>query len=251
MDSDAAGVSYQCRALLGRNYTEINPDLGELPAAMDRCDPAHLDALAKLGAKTDVQVIPFGITTSSESQPSFKLATRAYHLGAMDWMPNADGIKWFVEQVWPAIHKVIPELTFTYAGRSMPPAFSRLQGHGVTNAGTVASAQEFTSDKGILIVPLLSGGGIRVKILEAMAAGKLVISTGVGMHSIGEAVPGTHFLPADNPEDFLAALKQVVHDEGYYLSVCRAARQLVESYYNAELIREKIESVFGGLIAGE
>src|SRR5438132_892810 len=80
-----------------------------------------------------------------------------------------------------------------YAGRHMPEFFKQLDIAGVICEGEVEDANAFIKDKKILIVPLRSGGGIRVKILEAMAAGKVVISTNVGMQGI-YAWPGTHYL---------------------------------------------------------
>lgn len=237
----AAGYNYSLRRYYIRNLAERMRVFEQ--QAWQRADllmPITKEdetVVLKAGTKTLTLVVPFGIKLE-EAKTAIQAAsiTQVYHLGAMDWMPNADGIKWFVEEVWPAIYKAHPQMQFTYAGRAMPPTFVRLQGNGVTNAGEVQDANDFISDKKILIVPLLSGSGIRVKVLEAMAAGKLVISTTVGMQGIAEAKPGIHYLKADSPDEFLTAVTWALSYGVEVEQMCKAATSLIHQYYNHEAI---------------
>src|SRR5690606_13398847 len=76
---------------------------------------------------------------------------RAYHLGAMDWLPNQEGIQWFLEKVWPRVHARFPAFHFSFGGRNMPSAFTSYQGNQVNCLGQVPSAQDFIEDKDILV----------------------------------------------------------------------------------------------------
>ncbi len=195
------------------------------------------------GINTPLFVVPFGIPVSAFDAEEKKPVpfTQGYHLGAMDWMPNADGITWFMEQVWQGLHEQVPAFQFTFAGRNMPASFVRLQKEGAVCAGEISDAAEFLKDKKVLIVPLHSGSGIRVKVLEAMAADKLVISTKVGMHGIIAAKPCVHFLQADTPEEFIKAIKWAVENETEAEEIARAGNLLVTDHYNHEQIMRNLK----------
>ena len=163
--------------------------------------------VTRLEEMTNIVVAPFSIDIS-KIQPSHNERWVGYHLGAMDWIANQSSIRWFLHHAWPMIHKALPRFEFYFAGRKMPDEFKKVRLTGVYCLDEVPSAEEFIADKKILIVPLLSGGGIRVKILEAMAAGKVVISTATGIKGI-DARPGEHYLRAHKPEDFVRAIKVI------------------------------------------
>jgi glycosyltransferase involved in cell wall biosynthesis len=171
----------------------------------------EVDASIAKTYNKQVLTVPFGIDTEHLKQTGLTEDWKCYHLGAMDWLPNAEAINWFLSEIWPAIHVNNPAVTFYYAGRNMPDSFKALKIPGVICAGVVPDADEFIADKNILIVPLRSGGGIRVKILEAMAAGKLVISTSIGMQGI-DAIAGKHYLQANTVAEFSTAVDRVVND---------------------------------------
>jgi glycosyltransferase involved in cell wall biosynthesis len=207
--------------------------------------------LLTAGVQTPTSVVPFGITTHNSAVPSEQgdYMAHGYHLGAMDWMPNADGVKWFVEDVWPVLHRTVPQFQFTYAGRAMPPSFIRLQGNGVVNAGEVPDASLFIRDKKILIVPLLSGSGIRVKVLEAMAVHKLVISTAIGMQGITEAKPCVHYLQANNAEEFTNAISWALNNKEEAEKIARQGAALVATYYNQDYIMKSLKATLLGLVS--
>lgn len=199
------------------------------------------------GIKTPVHVAPFGIQLQhSDKAPASLL--QAYHLGAMDWLPNADGITWFMEDVWPSLHKHVPDFRFTFAGRNMPPSFMRLQQEGAICAGTVPDAQVFMADKGTLIIPLHSGSGIRVKALEAMALGKLVVSTTVGMQGIDAAVDKKHFLQADTVDEFVQAISFIRSHPNAATQIAQRGAALVREQYNQEAIMQGIHQAINGLL---
>lgn len=187
---------------------------------------------------------PFGWKGFSEhAVPPFRGIRRLYHLGAMDWLPNQEGIEWFLDQVWPRVRTLYPEAEFHFGGRNLPDRFREHQGKGVFVYGEVPSASAFMEDKDLLVVPLLSGGGIRVKVLEAMAAGKLVVSTRKGMEGI-DARPGVHYLAADTPGEFLSALEWIGKEPERGAAMIQEAHSWVRKHYsNQELIKPVLEAM--------
>lgn len=177
-----------------------------------------------------IYTVPFGIDTDKVQQDGSDDLTKGYHIGAMDWLPNKEAIDWFLRDIWPAVHTAVPAFKFFFAGRYMPESYKNLQQEGVTSMGEVADANAFIADKKILIVPLRSGGGIRVKILEAMAAGKIVISTDVGMQGIS-AEPGVHYLRANNAKTFAEAVKWCFDNKEEALKMGAAAAGLIREQY--------------------
>lgn len=183
---------------------------------------AHM--VARLEEVNNIVVAPFSIDTEP-IKPGENERWVGYHLGAMDWIPNRDGVKWFLDNAWPKIHKALPLFEFYFAGRKMPSEFKNMDIAGVHCMDEVPDADEFIADKKILIVPISTGGGVRIKILEAMAARKIVITTASGIKGI-DAKPGEHYLLARKPEDFARAIKwcmdnkpqaQIMADNAYKL----------------------------------
>jgi glycosyltransferase involved in cell wall biosynthesis len=174
-------------------------------------------------------VAPFGIDTEKIKQGHNERWV-GYHIGAMDWIANRAGIKWFIEKAWPQVRRQVPDFEFYFAGRKMPDDFRKLNIPGVHCLDEVASAEDFIADKKILIVPLWSGGGIRVKILEAMAAGKVVITTNTGIKGI-EARSGEHYMQARKPEDFAKAIKWCMDNKDLAGKMGANARKLIEEKY--------------------
>lgn len=189
-----------------------------------------------------VHTVPFGIHTNEI--PVFEKASleAGYHIGAMDWLPNREAISWFLQDVWPVLHKEVPQFRFHFAGRHMPASFNDIHLDGVVCEGEVADANAFIADKQILIVPLRSGGGIRVKILEAMAAGKIVISTDIGMQGI-DALPGRHYLKANDAKAFIHAVKWCLANPEKAYAIGGNARELIVQKYNRNTIMQGLSAI--------
>lgn len=200
------------------------------------------DAALALRLESNVNVIvaPFTIDKSQIKKSSQTEKWVGYHIGAMDWMPNVSGVKWFLNKAIPKIHKSCPDFKFYFAGRNMPKEFKNINVRGVECLGEVPDAGAFIADKKILIVPIWSGGGIRVKILEAMAAGKLVITTPKGIKGI-EAQPDKHFLLARTPEGFAKAIKWTLDNKSEAEKIAENATKLViEKYEQTRMIQNVI-----------
>ncbi len=197
--------------------------------------------ITNTGCNTKKHVTPFGIEPARIKYGDGKEEWAGYHIGLMDWMPNIEAVNWFVREVWPTIHKKVPSFQFSFAGRHMPkPLYENLP-EGVICEGEVPDAGIFAAGKKILIVPLRSAGGIRVKTLQAMAGGKLVISTSVGMQGI-DAVPRIHYLKADTADEFAAAVDWTMNNKAEAEEMTAHAQQLIRKTYNQDIIMKSLET---------
>ncbi len=185
-----------------------------------------------LGCRKPLFLHPFGIDVDqipfcpSDSQP-----LSLYHIGAMDWLPNQESVNWLLEKVMPLVQQALPETKLYLAGRNMPEHYFRNQWPNVEVLGEVPDALAFERDKSILVVPLLSGGGVRIKIFQGMAMGKTIITTAIGMEGI-EARDGTHVFVADTPEAFAQQITELVQSPAKIRETGIAARALMEEKYN-------------------
>jgi glycosyltransferase involved in cell wall biosynthesis len=147
-----------------------------------------------------------------------------FHMGAMDWKPNMEAVRFLVERIWPLIRRQRPAAVLRLGGRNMPRNY--MSGDGIRVDGEVADAKAYMRESGILLTPLLSGGGMRVKLVEAMAMGRAVVSTSLGVEGI-PVENGIHAAVADTAEAFAAAAIRMHDDEVWRIKIGRAAQQLV------------------------
>ena len=147
------------------------------------------------------EVIPAGMPSIMEAYAVPEMEYQSvFHLGSMDWRPNQEGVIWFLKKVWPLVVSQRPDLKFYLAGRRMPDYFHQYAGKQVVVMGEVDKTVDFLLSKNIMVVPLLSGGGMRVKIIEGMALSKTIVSTTIGAEGIG-CINREHIYLADTPEE--------------------------------------------------
>jgi glycosyltransferase involved in cell wall biosynthesis len=201
------------------------------------------------GCKIPVIDIPFGINLENFKETPGIIAEfpSLFHIGAMNWMPNQEGIKWFVEKVWPMVNHEFPNLKCYLAGREMPDWLTNLKTDNLIVVGEVDDAFEFIYSKAIEIVPLFSGSGIRIKIIEAMAAEKAVISTSIGAEGIN-IENGKNILVADTPVEFFECIKKCVGDEHFCRELGQNARQLVLRDHSNQQLILKLEKFYRQII---
>lgn len=196
------------------------------------------DSFRANGCRKPITVIPFGIEPEEIPEVVAEPAS-LFHLGSMDWLPNQEGIRWMLEEVWPVVHREVPQARLYLAGRKMPEGLMKADIEGVSVVGEVPDAMRFIAGKKINVVPLLSGSGIRVKIIEAMSMGKVVITTTVGAQGI-EYTDGEHLLIADTPEDFARQIKRCVEDDAFCARVGQAAARLVAECYDEGKLADRL-----------
>lgn len=197
--------------------------------------------IKKSGCTTKLCTIPFGIDTSTLRENKEHNDWTAYHIGAMDWQPNIEAMEWMRDEIVPAILKLRPDFCFHFAGRNMPDIFKENQEPSFYCSGEVNNADTFITDKRFLIVPLRSGSGIRIKTLEAMAAGKIVISTSVGIQGI-EAQDKVHFLLANTAAEFATAIDWCLQHQQAAMTIAHQAQQLIKEEYNATALMQKLNN---------
>lgn len=137
-----------------------------------------------------------------------------FHIGSMDWIPNREGIQWFVENVWPLVIEKRPDAILRLAGRNMPRQLLKLKAPGVEVPGEVADARQFILQGNVMVVPLFSGSGIRIKIIEAMALGKAIVTTSIGAEGI-DYQNNENLVVANEAPAMAAAIVQLLNDANY------------------------------------
>jgi len=190
------------------------------------------------GCRKPMAVIPFGVVPEDVSQETVE-PDSLFHIGAMDWLPNQESIRWLLDEVWPVVHREVPRAKLYLAGRKMPEKWMKADIEGVSVVGEVPDAMYFIGSKKINVVPLLSGSGIRVKIIEAMSLGKTVITTTVGAQGIDYS-DGENLLIANTPEDFARQIKRCLDDDEFCCRVGKAAERLIAEQYNEGLLADKL-----------
>ena len=208
------------------------------------------DTFRQLGTGRELISIPIGINVSEYpvNQDSFKKPLSMAFIGSLDWMPNEEGLRWFLDHVWkPRLCVAFPELTFHIAGRNAPAWLRNLNVKRVIFHGEVPDAPDFVLQHSISVVPLLSGGGMRVKILEAMALERMVISTTTGMEGI-HAKNGQHCLIADEPAQWEQSVRDCIDKKHNPEAIGRAARIFCADQFDnlriAEALVQRIEKQF-------
>lgn len=200
------------------------------------------------GCKVPVMVVPFGLDAGEYDMPPQPEKTTLFHIGAMDWIPNMQAIEWFLENVWDKLLEKHPGIELYLAGRNMPKNLKGGDKKNVIIMGEVADAKAFMREHSIMVSPLFSGGGMRIKIIEGMAMGKAVISTEIGVEGIS-AESGKHLLLAAKPEEFVEAISKCINDKEYRSEIGRNARRLVEDRYDNKAICRRISAFYHELAA--
>jgi glycosyltransferase involved in cell wall biosynthesis len=160
----------------------------------------------------------------------------------MDWHPNEDAVTYFLDAILPSVRARIPETTFTVVGRN-PSARLRdaaARCSGVTVTGTVSDVRPSIAEGAVYVVPLRAGGGTRLKIFEALAMARPVVSTTVGAEGLG-VEPGLHYVSADQPREFADAVVTLLQDPRRRAQLGAAGRHLVETCYSWPTIGRAFE----------
>jgi polysaccharide biosynthesis protein PslH len=192
-----------------------------------------LTLFRSMGFRGEAIVAPIGMDAGLY-QPVFSEPvdpTILGFIGSLDWMPNLEGLTWFLDEVWPLVRKLHSGARLQIAGRNMPASFRKRDIPGVEFLGEVRSAVKFINEHQILIVPLLSGSGMRVKILEGLFLGKTVITTSVGMEGI-EARQGEEILLADRAEDFARGIALCLKDPEFARRIGRQAASFAANHFD-------------------
>lgn len=166
------------------------------------------------------------------------LPLSVFHFGSMDWMPNEEAVLWFAQNVWEKVAKEVPGAKFYIVGRGISPRVEELGIPGVVVVGKTESPEKVYYSYSLMVVPLLSGSGMRIKLIEGMAYGKAVVSTSIGAEGI-HVTNGKNCILADQASDFAAAVIGLLKDESKRKSLETEARAFAgKNYDNKMLVKE-------------
>lgn len=205
------------------------------------------DILKKLGCRLPSHVVPMGVN-AGELLPEHGMLEfpSIFHIGALDWMPNQEGLTWFFENVWGEILEKHPDLVFYLAGRNAPRHFKALPYPNVVFLGEVEDAYNFIRSKAVMIVPVLSGSGMRIKIIEGMALGKAIVTTSIGTEGIA-TTHGKDILIADDPGQFARSVCALLEDWNYCLEIGENASNFVTIHYDNLAITSSLAEFYQSL----
>ncbi len=168
---------------------------------------------------------------------------RVLFLGSLDWLPNQEGVKDFVRHVWPLVRRRRPRATFQLVGRNPSREVVTLRAvDGVEVVGTVPDVRPYLAGAAAVVVPLLVGGGTRLKIFEAMAMGKAVVSSTVGCEGL-PVTAGEHLLVEDAPAAFADAVVRLLTSPRERAGLGAAARRLVCERFGAEAVARQFDDI--------
>lgn len=201
------------------------------------------------GTTVPVEIVPVGIDLS-HYHPDFSKTEfpSLFFLGSLDWMPNREGIEWFLQTFHNELVNDELRVRFYVAGNDIPEEFDDYEVMGkIYIQGEVDDGLEFVNSKSIMIVPLLSGGGMRVKIVEGMAMQKCIISTSLGAEGINYK-NGVNILIANNRDEFFKAIRRCIADEDYCKAVGVNARKLIEEQHDQKKMTGILMEVYKSLL---
>jgi len=203
-----------------------------------------------LGVKKRIRTVPFGINLSEyPDDPGAEPELALFHLGAMDWGPNLEGILWFLNDIWPKVHSRYPALKMYLAGRNMSDEILNTQHPNVVMVGEVENAIEFIRSKAIMVVPLLSAGGIRVKIIEGLALGKAVISTTLGAEGL-DCTDRRNIMLADRAEEWIQALDELMNNPQMMNTLAQEGRAHAREHFDNANITANLVNFYKELRKG-
>jgi polysaccharide biosynthesis protein PslH len=202
-----------------------------------------------MGNQKPIKIISAGMEISSTPEPQNFEDLKPCFLGALDWNPNQEGLLWFINEVWSLIHLNYPSVRFHVAGRNAPANFGdKISNPGIVFHGEVPAADAYLAQFNLLIAPLFSGSGMRVKIIEAMSHGKIVLTTPQG----AEGLPcenGKHLLIASTPAEFVALFGKIQTNASLAGSISINARKFVAENFENGALCLKLQDFYQSLIS--
>ncbi|HEY0961592.1 MAG TPA: glycosyltransferase family 4 protein [Pseudomonadales bacterium] len=225
-----------------RRYERLACQRADLTLTVSDADKQLFEQMAP---GLTAHAIPTGVDIDY-FRPATDASERDQHVvfsGSMDWFPNEDGMLWFMESMLPLIRAQQKGISVTIVGRNPSAKLKRMaEEHGVHVTGTVDDVRPSVHEAAVYIVPLRVGGGTRLKIFEALAMGKAIVSTTVG----AEGLPledGTHLVLADTPEAFASQVLQLINDPMLRARLGRAGRELVQARYSWQRVAGDFEAL--------
>jgi polysaccharide biosynthesis protein PslH len=258
-------VEHQIWERLGKDVKSIphRKYIRNLSAKIKRFEQQHLhdyDGIAAITAEDGdfyrrsgflqpVTTINGAVDLERFPSPDFDFRPQVCFLGSLEWLPNVEGLTWLLKEIWPQVHERHPEATLHIAGKQGPRPVQELlpKPPGVVHHGQVPDAPAFLAGQHIFLVPLHSGGGMRMKIVEAMGAGLCVLSTKVGAEGIAYT-DGQDIRIADTTAEWVMALDGLLGAQADSSRIARAGRALAEQRYSTATLAQQFIDFYRGLL---
>ena len=172
------------------------------------------------------------------------------HIGTMYWPPNIDAVQWFIENVFPLIQQKLPGVIFDVIGSRPPRSLVEMgqDSPGIHVTGYVDDPTAYLEGAGVMVVPLRSGGGMRVKILNGLAQGMPIVTTTIGCEGI-DVEHGVHLLVADTPEQFAEQTIRVLSSPDLAESLSQNSRSLIKRRYDYLTACKPIDELYQQILA--
>ncbi len=234
-------VGYQAERI--RNFEQDFINKYDLLVAISSDD---LETLDGMGNSRPSAVAPFGVDNDAVQSAEYEGADELFlqFIGALDWMPNVEALEWFINNVWECLRLKRPGLKFYVAGRNAGKNLvKKLTACGIDFLGEIENASGFISQPGILVVPLFSGSGIRVRIIEAMWAGKAIVASPAAIAGI-PADDGKHLIVAGDGETFTKSVERLLDRVDKARVIGTSAREFALKYYNNGDITRKVADFY-------
>jgi len=211
-------------------------------AAITAADAQRLRAL---GCPEPLVCIPAGVDlTQFQPDAATKAKPRTLFLiGSLNWLPNQEAVKWLLREIWPAVRAEMPDVELHIAGSGAPAALLQTPPANVFFHGFVASAPAFMQQYELMLVPLMSGGGMRVKIVEGMALGKAILSTSLGAEGIAGR-DGENLLLRDGAPAWLDVLRAWHRGEVPVGSLGQQAAATAAALYDNRRVTEQFAALY-------
>ncbi len=213
------------------------------------CSEHDQSVMKKLCPGPSVAVVPNAIDVNQYALSDRSDGTTLLYTGGMDWFPNRDAVEFFVTTILPDLRRMVPQINFVVAGRRGPEKFHKMLSKipNVEFHGPVTDMRAEIAGAAVCVVPLRMGSGTRLKILEAAAMRKPVVSTRLGAEGL-EFVPGEEIVLADEPEEFAVAVADLLADQSRRIALGRAARRRVERHYDLSTLGIAVRTAFEELV---
>lgn len=233
-----------------KKFIKYEPSLCEKFDACFMISSQDKEKLLNFSTKINAIVINSGIDEDLLRFKKFNVDKYSiFHIGSLNWYPNLDGLMWFLDKVFPKIISKEPRSKLFIYGSNLPKDVlinDEIKNH-IVNVGFVENIWQEISDKQIAIVPLRIGSGIRIKILELLASGNIVVSTSIGAEGIG-LTNKQNILIADDENDFADVILKLFNDKHEIKKMIDNSKNYIENNFSRKIISQKIENELNNLI---
>jgi len=213
----------------------------------DRCitvSETDRELLLRANKHLRVDVIPNGVDTKIYRPLSYKdKSNHLLFIGAMDFLPCVDAAIYFCKKILPRIKRIISDIEFWIVGKDPVAEIMQFDGNGVHITGRVPNVVPYYRKSSVCVIPLRAGGGTRLKILEAMALGRPIVTTSIGCEGLN-VIDGEHLLIADTPEQFAKKTIHLLTNKTLYERLVNNARKLVVNHYDWDKIAKHLMKIY-------